>query len=127
MLYGLLIFLFVIVCILLMGIILLQTSKTGGMGGGLAPGAMNAAFGGQGADQLLVKITTGLAVSFMSIAIIIGMMDNPASRIDYSNKPTLSRNQGVVNTNNSENINIDKSIDDQIIKPLKVNNTDSDE
>ena len=94
MLYGLAVFIFVVVCILLMGIILLQSSKTGGMGAAMGGGAINTAFGGQGADKLLVKITSGLAVAFMGLAIIIGMMKNPASRIDYSNEPTLSRNKG---------------------------------
>lgn len=94
MLYGLAVFIFVVVCILLMGIILLQSSKTGGMGAAMGGGAINTAFGGQGADKLLVKITSGLAVAFMGLAIIIGMMKNPDSRIDYSNEPTLSRNKG---------------------------------
>ena len=94
MLYGLAVFIFVVVCILLMGIILLQSSKTGGMGAAMGGGAINTAFGGHGADKLLVKITSGLAVSFMGLAMIIGMMKNPASRIDYSNEPTLSRNKG---------------------------------
>ena len=94
MLYGLAIFIFVIICIMLMGIILLQSSKTGGMGAVMGGGAINTAFGGHGADKLLVKITSGLAVAFMGLAIIIGMMKNPASRIDYSNEPTLSRNKG---------------------------------
>ena len=94
MLYGLAIFIFVVVCIMLMGIILLQSSKSGGMGTAMGGGAINTAFGGQGADKLLVRITSGLAVSFMGLAIIIGMMDNPASRIDFSNEPTLNRNKG---------------------------------
>ena len=94
MLYGLAIFIFVAICIMLMSIILLQSSKTGGMGTAMGGGAINTAFGGQGADKLLVKITSGFAVSFMGLAIIIGMMDNPASRIDFSNEPTLSRNKG---------------------------------
>jgi len=93
MVYGVLIFIFVIICIMLMGIILLQSSKTGGMGAALGGGAMNTAFGGQGADKLLVRITSGLAVSFMVLAIIIGMMNNPDSRIDFSNEPILSRNK----------------------------------
>ena len=93
MLYGLAIFIFVIICIMLMGIILLQSSKTGGMGTAMGGQAINTAFGGHGADKLLVRITSGLAIGFMVLAIIIGMMDNPASRIDYSNEPTLSRNK----------------------------------
>ena len=97
MLYGIAIFIFVLVCFMLMGIILLQSSKTGGMGTAMGGQAINTAFGGHGADKLLVKITSGLAVTFMVLAITIGMMDNPASRIDFSNKPTLSRNEGVEN------------------------------
>ena len=96
MLYGVAIFIFVMICIMLMGIILLQSSKTGGMGTAMGGQAINTAFGGHGADKLLVRITSGLAVAFMVMAIIIGMMDNPASRIDFSNEPTLSRNKGAV-------------------------------
>ena len=98
MLYGIAIFIFVLVCFMLMGIILLQSSKTGGMGTAMGGQAINTAFGGHGADKLLVRITSGLAVAFMVLAITIGMMDNPASRIDFSNKPTLSRNEGTGNT-----------------------------
>ena len=98
MLYGIAIFIFVLVCFMLMGIILLQSSKTGGMGTAMGGQAINTAFGGHGADKLLVKITSGLAVAFMVLAITIGMMDNPASRIDFSNKTTLSRNEGAGNT-----------------------------
>ena len=98
MLYGIAIFIFVLVCFMLMGIILLQSSKTGGMGTAMGGQAINTAFGGHGADKLLVRITSGLAVAFMVLAITIGMMDNPASRIDFSNKPTLSRNEGAGNT-----------------------------
>ena len=97
MLYGLAIFIFVVVCIMLMAIILLQSSKTGGMGTAMGGQAINTAFGGYGADKLLVKITSGLAVAFMTLAIIIGMMDNPSSRIDFSKDPTLSRNKGTQN------------------------------
>ena len=94
MLYGVAIFIFVLVCIMLMAIILLQSSKTGGMGTAMGGQAINTAFGGYGADKLLVKITSGLAVAFMGLAITIGMMDNPSSRIEFSKDSTLSRNKG---------------------------------
>ena len=94
MLYGIAIFIFVLVCIMLMAIILLQSSKTGGMGAAMGGQAINTAFGGYGADKLLVKITSGLAISFMSLAMVIGMMDNPSSRIEFSKDSTLSRNKG---------------------------------
>ena len=98
MLYGVAIFIFVMICIMLMGIILLQSSKTGGMGTAMGGQAINTAFGGHGADKLLVRTTSGLAVAFMTMAIIIGMMDNPASRIDFNPEPVLSsKNKGVQN------------------------------
>lgn len=93
MLYGLAIFIFVLICIMLMGIILLQSSKTGGMGSAMGGSAINTAFGGQGADKLLVRMTSALATAFMILAIVIGMMENPSSKIDFDNKPTLTRNQ----------------------------------
>ena len=102
MLYGVAIFIFVMICIMLMGIILLQSSKTGGMGTAMGGQAINTAFGGHGADKLLVRTTSGLAVAFMVMAIIIGMMDNPASRIDFNPEPVLSSknkgNQNVLTT-----------------------------
>ena len=128
MLYGVAVFIFVLICISLMGIILLQNSKTGGMGAAMGGGAMNAAFGGQGADKLLVRITSGLAVMFMVLAMVIGMMDNPASRIDFSNKPTLTRNQG----NESQTQNLPENLQPIQSLPVKevndniINNENND-
>jgi len=70
--YSICIGLFVIVCILLVGIILIQTSKGGGLGAGISGNTgLNDAFGGQGADQLLRKITIGLAVTFMLLGLYL--------------------------------------------------------
>ena len=126
MLYGIAIFIFIMVCIMLMGIILLQSSKTGGMGTAMGGQAINTAFGGQGADKLLVRITSGLAVSFMVLAIIIGMMDNPASRIDFSNEPTISRNKATANGESSTTIDLQPI--DKAVPGLKVpaDNEDSE-
>ena len=106
MLYGVAIFIFVIVCIMLMGIILLQASKTGGMGTAMVGQAINTAFGGHGADKLLVRMTSGLAVVFMVLAMIIGMMDNPASRIDFSKDPIITRNKGTVNVDTTPSVEL---------------------
>ena len=78
-----------------MGIILMQSSQTGGMGAAMGGGAMNAAFGGQGADKLLVRVTSGLAVTFMVLAITIGFMGHPDSTVVSRENPTLTRNKGV--------------------------------
>tara|TARA_B100000029_G_C17151686_1_gene806255 strand:- start:26 stop:373 length:348 start_codon:yes stop_codon:yes gene_type:complete len=77
-LYYIVIFLFVLVCLSLIGIILLQSSKTGGMGAGIAGNsALNSAFGSQGADKLLVKITTILASLFMLLSITLNILSSP--------------------------------------------------
>ena len=123
MLYGIAIFIFVLVCIMLMGIILLQSSKTGGMGTAMGGQAINTAFGGHGADKLLVRITSGLAVAFMVLAITIGMMDNPASRIDFSNKPTLSRNEGAGNAISTPSVDL---LPIEKVAPLAVPAEDND-
>ena len=93
MLYSVLIFLFVLVCIMLVGIILLQSSKTGGMGGAIGgQSAMNEAFGGEGADKLLVRITGGLAFTFMFLAIMISLY--PISDNTDIDNPVIARNKG---------------------------------
>ena len=92
-LYSILLFVFVIVCLLLLGIILLQTSQTGGMGsisGGNS--YLEGALGGQGADKLLLRTTTVFAVIFMSLAIMLNVIDNPTqqyeSSLEYEDKKT---------------------------------------
>ena len=127
MLYNIAIFIFVLVCIMLMGIILLQSSKTGGMGSAMGGQAINTAFGGQGADKLLMKITSFLAVSFMVLAIVIGMMENPNSRIDYSNKSTLSRNTGANQSNNDvKSVQETQQIETKPLDILNNKKTDAD-
>ena len=78
MLYGISLIFFVLICLCLIGIILLQSSKTGGMGSGLAGNAaLDSAFGGEGADKLLVKVTTVLAVLFMVLSIALNVLTTP--------------------------------------------------
>ena len=94
-LYYVVISLFVVVCIMLVGIILLQSSQTGGMGSGISGNAFNAAFGGQGADKLLVKITSVLAVFFMVFAISLNILTTPGSDSSRSidEKSIMDRNK----------------------------------
>lgn len=64
--FGVILFIHVLVCLLLIIVVLLQQSRGGGMssvfgGGG---GGADALFGGKGATPFFVKLTTGLAVGF---------------------------------------------------------------
>ncbi len=80
------IFLYVIlglVSISLMGVILMQSSKGGGLAGtfGGAASTTNALFGGSGAGNFLTKLTTGLAVAFMVLIILISVLNKGAGRV----------------------------------------------
>ncbi len=62
---------FILICVMLIGIILIQSSKSG-MGAGIAGNtALNSAFGSVEADKMLIKITTGLAILYMALAIAL--------------------------------------------------------
>ena len=92
---------------MLVAIILLQSSKTGGMGGAIGgQSAMNEAFGGEGADKLLVRITGGLAFIFMFLAIMISLY--PSSENVNVNDPVITRNK----SKNDVNLAIPSSIKD---------------
>ena len=65
---------FIIVCIALVILVLLQEGKTAGLGA--VSGAAETYWGknkGRSMESKLVKITTGLAVGFMLLAIILNL------------------------------------------------------
>ena len=78
MLYGILIVLHIITSVLLVIVILLQSGKGGGLAGTFGGGVSTAMFGGQGADKLMIRLTSGLAATFMVLAILISVTGNPA-------------------------------------------------
>ncbi len=77
MIYGFLIFLHIIVSALLITVILLQSGRGGGLAGSLGGGVSTAMFGGQGADKVMTRLTTGLAAAFMVLAILISIASSP--------------------------------------------------
>lgn len=77
MIYGILIFFHILVSILLIIIILLQSGRGGGLAGSLGGGVSTAMFGGQGADKLMTRLTTGLAAAFMILALLISLTGRP--------------------------------------------------
>jgi preprotein translocase subunit SecG len=80
----LLIIIHFIITILLMIAILLQSSKGGGMAGVFGGGgAMGTVFGGRGAATFLSKLTTILAILFLSLSLIISYVDKGRS-VDQS-------------------------------------------
>ena len=104
MLYSILVFLLVLVSILLIGIILLQSGQ-GDMGAAMGGNTMNQAFGSEGADKLLVRITTTLAAIFMVLAISIQWFgkSEDIERFDAIDKGLPAVNNQI-DTNNNEGI-----------------------
>ena len=104
MLESILIFMLVLVAIMLIGIILVQSGQ-GDMGAAMGGNTMNQAFGSEGADKLLVRITTTLAAIFMVLAISINLVGKDNVDIDSSNYEgvtTPSSDQGSGDSDTTE-------------------------
>ena len=84
MIYVVLILLHILVSVLLVVVILLQSGQGGGLAGSLGGGVSTAMFGGQGADKLMTRLTTGLAAAFMVLAILISLAGRPRVSIEDS-------------------------------------------
>jgi len=69
---GILTFLYVLVCLLLIVAVLLQQGKGSGMGA--LTGAGQTWFGPAGSKTLLMKITLGLAGVFLAMAVIMTLV-----------------------------------------------------
>ena len=80
--YGFTIAIETLVAILLVTVILMQASQGGGLAGSIGGGFTNQVFGGRGAASFLSKVTTGLAVAFMTLAILISLISS--TRINES-------------------------------------------
>ena len=77
MLYSLLIVIHVLICIVLASVVLLQSSKGGGLAGafGGAGGAPQQLLGSRGMTSLLHKMTIYLAVAFFVSSFLLFMID----------------------------------------------------
>ena len=95
---------------LLVGIILLQTSQTGGMGSiGGGNSYLEGALGGQGADSLLLRTTTIFAVIFMSLAIFLNYLDNPKSSSNITVESSIEYSSDAEESN-LPNLNLESPI-----------------
>ncbi len=74
--YTFLLVLYLITCFAMVVVILLQSSKGGGLAGAFGGGGgMGAVFGGRGAATFLSRVTTVLAVAFMSLSLLLSFMN----------------------------------------------------
>ncbi len=74
--YGFLLVIETLVSILLITVILMQASQGGGLAGSIGGGFTNQVFGGRGAASFLSRVTTGLAVAFMALAVLISLVSS---------------------------------------------------
>lgn len=89
--YTLLMIVEVIVAVMLIGIILVQRSKSGGGMGAMAGGSTEAIFGAN-AGNVLTKTTTWLIVTFFAVTIAINIMSSE-SNTSYVEKTTESKTE----------------------------------
>lgn len=93
--YTLLLVIHLITCLLLIGVVLMQSGK-GGLGSALGGGG-DSFFGGRGAAPFLTRATTVLAVVFMvtslSLAMISGKRSRAASAIEKALQQEQKTNQ----------------------------------
>jgi preprotein translocase subunit SecG len=84
--YGILLFIHILVCVLLIIVVLIQQTRGAGMssvfGGG---GGSDALFGGKGATPFFIKLTSGLAIAFFCTSLVLVLVSRrpvPKSAID---------------------------------------------
>ncbi len=83
MLFGIVVFIFVIVCILLCLLVLIQSDKGGGISGAIGGGLAGASsmFGTQDTANILTKLTTGFAAGFMGLCILMSLfLSHPSAK-----------------------------------------------
>ena len=97
MLYSVLVFVLVLIAIMLIGIILVQSGQ-GDMGAAMGGNTMNQAFGSEGADKLLVRITTALAAIFMVLAIAIQLVGKTDTSINLDGLPNNTQDTELQST-----------------------------
>jgi preprotein translocase subunit SecG len=91
-LYGVLIFVYVVICVFLILVVLLQQGKgadfTGVLGGGAGT---QTAFGARGATTLLQKITVGAFAGFIVLSLVLSIIqDRPTSSVVKDAKPAAA-------------------------------------
>ncbi len=99
-----------IVSILLISVVLMQASQGGGLSGSLGGQAASSILGGQSAGNVLSKVTTWLAVIFISLAIVISMVSGPSDNSNSSIVKQASENNSIQNNAESLSPEIEESV-----------------
>ena len=72
--FGVVLGLHLLICLGLVGVILIQSGKGGGLSGGAVGGATQTVFGGRGAIDFITRATIGLGVAFFVTSMALALM-----------------------------------------------------
>ena len=98
---GFLIFIHTLTSVLLIGLILMQSSQVSGLSGTFGGNAASSVLGGQNAGNVLSKITTWLASFFIILAVVISVLSGPSSNSSSSSivkEAAVERGENVIET-----------------------------
>ena len=97
---GFLIFIHTLTSVLLVGLILMQSSQGSGLSGTFGGNAASSVLGGQNAGNVLSKITTWLASLFIILAVVISVLSGPSNSSTSSivKEAAIERGENVIET-----------------------------
>ena len=97
---GFLIFIHTLTSVLLIGLILMQSSQGSGLSGTFGANAASSVLGGQNAGNVLSKITTWLASLFIILAVVISVLSGPSNSSTSSlvKEAAIERGENVIET-----------------------------
>jgi preprotein translocase subunit SecG len=74
--YIFLIFFHLVVCLALVGVVLMQSGKGGGLAGGAFGGSAQTVFGGRGATDFMTRATMVLGGLFFATSLVLSLMSS---------------------------------------------------
>ena len=74
--YIFLIFFHLLVCLALVGVVLMQSGKGGGLAGGAFGGSAQTVFGGRGATDFMTRATMVLGGLFFATSLVLALMSS---------------------------------------------------
>lgn len=99
--YTLTVIVHVIVCLILIGVVLLQAGKGAEMGAAFG-GSSQTVFGSRGAATFLSKLTVGAAVVFMLTSLTLSILSEERSLIPTTTKSSASATPAETESSPSE-------------------------
>mgnify|MGYP001746064050 CR=1 FL=1 len=98
--YNILLFIYVLVCIALIGFILVQQGKGANAGASFGGGASGTMFGSAGAGNFLTRTSAILATGFFVIALVLGNINSHRGNVQKVQQQQQQAAPAVENKNN---------------------------